>query len=317
MRQKVAIVGAGNVGATCAQRILERAKADVALVDIAEGLAQGKALDLAEAAPLEHHDCRIVGSTDYQVIEGSQVVVVTAGLARKPGMSRSDLLEANAKIIQSIIPQVVARAPQAILVMVTNPLDAMTYLGWRLSRFPKERVMGMAGVLDSARLRFFVAERLKVSVKDVQALVLGGHGDTMVALARYTTVSGIPITELLPPADVEGLIQRTRDGGAEVVKLLKTGSAFYAPASSVAEMVGSILLDEHRILPACAWLTGQYGLKDIFCGVPVRLGLKGVEQVVEVSLTAEEKKALQNSAAAIRQDMEAVDTFLKGSTVKV
>ena len=310
MRRKVAVIGAGNVGATCAQRILERAKADVALVDIAEGLAQGKALDLAQASPLEHHDCRVVGSTDYRVIEGSDLVVVTAGLPRKPGMSRSDLLEANAKIIQSIIPQIVTHAPQAILIMVTNPLDAMTYLAWRISRFPKERVVGMAGVLDSARLRFFVADRLKVSVKDVQALVLGGHGDSMVAVSRYTTVSGIPIAQLLPPAEVQALIERTRDGGAEVVKLLKTGSAFYAPASSVAEMVGSILLDEQRILPACAYLSGQYHLRDLFCGVPVRLGSRGVEQIVEVSLDPQEQQALAASAAAVRQEMEAVDAFL-------
>ncbi len=309
MRPKVGIVGAGNVGATCAQRILERGIADVALVDVVEGLAAGKALDLAQAAPLEGHDGHIVGSTDYQGIEGAQVAVVTAGLARKPGMSRSDLLEANAKIVQSIVPQVTAHAPQAILIMVTNPLDAMTYLAWKLSGFPKERVLGMAGVLDSARLRYFVAHRLKVSVKKVQALVLGGHGDSMVPLPRYTTVSDVPITELLPPAEIQQLIQRTREGGAEVVKLLQSGSAFYAPASSVAEMVQAILLNEHRILPACAYLTGQYGLKDVFCGVPVRLGTRGVEEVIEVDLTSEEKAALESSAQGVRQEMDAVDAL--------
>ncbi len=311
MRQKVAIIGAGNVGATCAQRILERGLADVALVDLVEGLAQGKSLDLAEAAPLEGHDGSISGSVTYEGIEGSKVVVVTAGLARKPGMSRSDLLEANAKIIQSIIPQIVTHAPQAILIVVTNPLDVMTYLAWRLSRFPTERVLGMAGVLDSARLRTFVAEKLKTSVKDVQAMVLGGHGDSMVPLPRYTTVSGVPITELLSPSEVEQLIQRTRDGGAEVVKLLKTGSAFFAPASSVAEMVQSILKDEKRLLPACVYLKGQYGLRDVFCGVPVRLGTRGVEEVVEVSLSPEEKAALTASAHGVRQEMDAADAFLK------
>ena len=315
MRDKIAIVGAGNVGATCAQRILERGIADVALVDVVEGLAQGKALDLAQAAPIEGHDRAIVGSTGYDILQGAQVVVVTAGLARKPGMSRSDLLEANAKIIQSIIPQVVSHAPQAILVMVTNPLDVMTYCAWRLSGFQKERIMGMAGVLDSARLRTFVAQRLKVSVRDVQALVLGGHGEGMVPVPRYTTVSGIPITELLPASEVQQLLQRTRDGGAEVVKLLKSGSAFYAPASSAADMVQAILLDEKRILPACVRLSGQFGLKDLFCGVPVRLGSRGVEEILEVTLTPEEKKALAASAQGVRQECESLEALL-GSGVK-
>ncbi len=311
MRQKVAVIGAGNVGATCAQRIVERRLADVALVDVVDGLAAGKALDLAEAAPLENHDCRIVGSTHYDIIQGAKVVVVTAGLARKPGMSRSDLLEANAKIVGSIIPHVATHAPDAILLMVTNPLDIMTYCAWRLTGWDSRRVIGMAGVLDSARLRFFVAERLGVSVKEVQALVLGGHGDSMVPLPRYTTVAGVPLTELLPSADLQALIQRTRDGGAEVVKLLKTGSAFYAPASSVADMVQAIVLDEKRLLPACVRLSGHYGLKDVFCGVPVRLGADGIEQIVEVPLSAEEKSALAASAKGVRADMEAADAFLK------
>ncbi|MBI3322506.1 MAG: malate dehydrogenase [Candidatus Omnitrophica bacterium] len=307
MRRKVAVIGAGNVGATCAQRVLERGIADVALVDVVDGLAQGKALDLAEAAPLEGHDGRIAGSTSYEIIAGAEVVVVTAGLVRKPGMSRSDLLEANAKIVRSIVPHVVTHAPKAVLIVVTNPLDIMTYCAWKLTGWPSERVMGMAGVLDSARLRFFVAERLKVSVKDVDALVMGGHGDSMVPLPRCTTVSGVPVTELLPKAEVDQIMQRTRDGGAEVVKLLKTGSAFYAPASSAADMVQAILGDEQRVLPTCVRLTGQYGLKDVFCGVPARLGARGVEQVVEVPLSAEEKAALAASAKTVREEMQALD----------
>ncbi len=322
---KVAVIGAGNVGATCAQRILERDLADVALVDVVEGLAEGKALDLAQAAPLEGHDRKIVGSTRYDLIRGAQVVVVAAGMARRPGMSRSDLLEANAKIVSSIIPQVVSHCPNAILLMVTNPLDAMTYLAWRLTGWPEgrgaasssrsrwlpKRVLGMAGVLDSARLRTFVAERLGVPVKEVQALILGGHGDSMVPLAAHTTVSGRPITELLPAEEVDRLMQRARDGGAEIVKLLKAGSAFYAPASSAAEMVQSIVRDEKRLLAACVRLSGQYGLRDLFCGVPIRLGAGGVEEIVELSLTDEEKSALAASAQGVRQEMQAVDAFLK------
>lgn len=310
MPPKVAVIGAGNVGATCAQRILERDLADVALVDVVDGVAQGKALDLAEAAPLEGHDRKITGSTSYEILQGSSVVVVTAGMARKPGMSRSDLLESNAKIVGSVIPQIVRHCPDAILIVVTNPLDLMTYLAWKLSRWPRERVMGMAGVLDSARLRFFVAERLKVSVKEVRALVLGGHGDQMVPLPCHTTVSGVPLTELLPAAEIDRLMQRTRDGGAEVVKLLKTGSAFYAPASSAADMVQAILRDEHRLLPACVQLTGSYGLRDVFCGVPVKLGRRGLEEVVELSITPQEKAALEKSAAGVREEMQAVDALL-------
>lgn len=310
MRPKIAVIGAGNVGATCAQRILERDLADVALVDVVEGMAQGKALDLAQAAPLEGHGRAITGSTSYEIIRGASVVVITAGMARKPGMSRGDLLEANAKIVGSIVPQVVAQCPDAILITVTNPLDAMTYLAWKLSRFPRERVIGMAGVLDSARLRFFVAERLKVSVRDVQAQVLGGHGDQMVPLPRHTTVSGIPLPELLPMAEIDRLMQRTREGGAEVVKLLKTGSAYYAPASSAADMVQAILGDEHRLLPACVHLKGSYGLRDVFCGVPIRLGARGIEEIVELPLSESEKKALAVSAEGVRQEMQAVDALL-------
>ncbi|MBI3323260.1 MAG: malate dehydrogenase [Candidatus Omnitrophica bacterium] len=311
MRRKVAVIGAGNVGATCAQRLLERAIADVALVDVVEGLAQGKALDLAEAAPLEGHDGRITGSTSYEIIQGAQVVVVTAGLARKPGMSRGDLLEQNTRIVQAVIPNIVKHAPDSILIMVTNPLDIMTYCSWKLTGWSRERVMGMAGVLDSARLRFFVAERLKVSVKEVEAMVLGGHGDSMVPLPRHTTVSGRPITELLPKPEIDQIMQRTRDGGAEVVKLLKTGSAFYAPASSVADMAQAILGDERRVLPACVRLSGEYGLKDVFCGVPARLGARGVEEVVELSLAPEERAALAASAQGVREEMQALDALLK------
>jgi malate dehydrogenase len=310
MKRKVAIVGAGNVGATCAQRVLERGLADVALVDVVDGLAAGKALDLGQAAPLEGHDCRITGSTSYEIIQGAQVVVVTAGLTRRPGISRSDLLSANAKIVGSIIPQVKANCPNAVLITVTNPLDTMTYLSWKLTGWSPERVIGMAGVLDSARLRYFVAEKLGLSVQDVDAMVMGGHGDTMVPLPRYTTVAGIPLTELLPAVEVEQLMRRTRDGGAEVVKLLKTGSAFYAPASSAADMVQAILNDEHRLLPACVRLSGQYGLKDLFCGVPIRLGAKGVEKIVELSLTDSEKTALKASAEAVRKEIQEVDALV-------
>lgn len=313
MRPKIAVIGAGHVGATCAQRILERNLADVALVDVVEGLAQGKALDLAQAAPLEGHGRAVQGSTSYEIIRGCSAVVVTAGLARQPGMSRSDLLEANAKIVGSIVPQVVAQCPDAVLLIVTNPLDAMTYLAWRMSQFPRERVIGMAGVLDSARLRFFVAERLKVSARDVHAQVLGGHGDQMVPLPRYTTVSGVALTELLPMAEIDRLMQRTREGGAEVVRMLKTGSAYYAPASSAADMVQAILGDERRLLPACVHLNGPYGLRDVFCGVPIRLGGRGVEEIVELPLNESEKKALAVSAEGVRQEMQAVDRILKGS----
>ena len=305
-RVTVGIVGAGHVGGTCAQRVLEWDLADVALVDVVEGLAAGKALDLAEAALVEGHDRRIVGSTSYEVLAGAAVVVITAGLARRPGMSRSDLLDANAAIVGGIVPQVVAHAPEAVLVVVTNPLDVMTHLAWQRSGFPPTRVVGMAGVLDSARFRTFIAQRLQVSGREVSALVLGGHGDSMVPLPRYTTVAGVPLPELLPAEEIERLVQRTRQGGAEVVALLKAGSAFYAPASAVADMVQAILRDERRLLPCCAYLTGQYGLTDIFCGVPVTLGARGVEAVVELPLREPERDALQRSAQAVRQDLEAL-----------
>jgi len=312
-KPKVGIIGAGNVGATCAQRILERDIADVALVDVVAGLAAGKALDLAQAAVLEGHDGKIVGSHEYTGLQGAQIVVITAGMARKPGMTREDLLEANAKIVHSIVPRVMSQAPEAILILVSNPLDAMAYLASQMTKWGPRRVFGMAGVLDSARLRCFVAEKLKVSVKEVQGLVLGGHGDTMVPVPEMTTVAGVPITKLLPKEEVEQLIERTRKGGAEIVGLLKTGSAFYAPASSTADMVQAILLNENRILPVCAWLTGQYGLDKVYCGVPARLGQGGLREVVEIPLSDAAKKSLNQSADAVRKEMKAIDAFLNAA----
>lgn len=298
---KVSVIGAGNVGAATAQRILERNLADIVLIDIVEGLAQGKALDMMESAPLEGYSCDIIGSQDYGEVKDSDVVVITAGLARKPGMSREDLLKQNADIVRPIVEKIVLYAPGSIIIVVTNPLDAMAYLTYKVSGFQKNHVMGMAGVLDSVRLRYFIAKELDVSIKDVQAMVLGSHGDMMVPLLRYTTVSGIPITELLPKEKIERLIQHTRDGGAELVALLKTGSAYYAPASSIADMVESILKDEKRILPVCALLDGEYGLKDVFCGIPVKLGKVGVEEVIQLKLSSDELTSLKNSAEKVKE----------------
>ncbi len=300
-RPKITVVGAGNVGATVAQYAVERELGDVVLVDVVEGLPQGKALDLLQAGPVHRYDCRLVGSNGYDETAGSDIVVITAGLARKPGMTRDDLLFKNAEIVTAVVAQVAPRSPQAILVLVTNPLDAMVQLAWRKSGFPPERVVGMAGVLDSARFRTFIARELDVSVENVTAFVLGGHGDTMVPLPRYSTVAGIPITELLPPERIQALVQRTRDGGAEIVGLLKTGSAYYAPAASTVEMVEAILKDKKKILPCAAYLTGQYGVRGLYVGVPVKLGRGGVEQVIEIRLTDEERAAFQRSAAAVRE----------------
>jgi malate dehydrogenase len=299
-RRKVTVIGAGNVGATAAQRIAEAGVADVYLVDVVEGLPQGKALDLAESAPLQHHDQIVFGTNDYADTTESDVIVVTAGLARQPGMSRDDLLLKNAAIVRNVVTQAVHYSPDAILIMVTNPLDAMVHVALDASGFPRERVMGMAGVLDSARFRAFIAQDLGVSASDVSAFVLGGHGDTMVPIPRYSTVGGIPLPELMKADRIAELVDRTRTGGAEVVALLKTGSAFYAPASSVLHMVDSILNDRKRVLPCAVLLKGEYKIDDLVVGVPVILGAAGVERIIEVSLTAEEMRALHTSAGSVR-----------------
>ncbi|MGH9797289.1 MAG: malate dehydrogenase [Candidatus Polarisedimenticolia bacterium] len=301
MRRKVSIIGAGNVGASAAERIALRQLADVVLVDIVEGLPQGKALDLGEAGPIDGYDVRIAGSNGYEETRGSDIVVITSGLPRKPGMSRDDLLQKNFEIVRGVTEQVARHSPKAVLIVVSNPLDAMAWTALKVSRFPRERVLGMAGVLDSARMRFFIAEAAGVSVQDTHAFVLGGHGDSMVPLPRYSTVSGIPITELLPRETVDAIVQRTRDGGIEVVNLLKTGSAYYAPASSIVQMVEAILLDRHRILPCAICCDGEYGYRDLFLGVPARLGAGGLERVIEIRLTPDEKAALDRSAAAVRE----------------
>jgi len=301
MRKKVSIVGAGNVGATTAHWIASKELADVVLVDVVEGIPQGKALDLLEAMPIEKRDVHVTGSNDYAVTANSDIVVITAGIPRKPGMSRDDLLHTNFKIMSDVVAKVVAQSPECILIIVSNPLDAMAQTAYRQAGFNRERVIGMAGVLDSARFRTFIAEELKVSVENVTAFVLGGHGDTMVPLARYSTVAGIPITELIPPDRLEQLIQRTRDGGAEIVKYLKTGSAYYAPSSAVTEMAEAILKDKKKILPCAAFLQGEYGIDGYYIGVPCKLGAAGLEQIIEIKLTPEEDAALKKSAAAVKE----------------
>ena len=311
MRRKITVVGAGNVGATTAQRLAERDYADVVLVDIVEGMPQGKALDMQQAAPLWHKGGKIEGANDLAAVKGSDVVIMTAGFPRKPGMSRTDLLKANADIVRPAAEAVKAHAPNAYVVVVTNPLDVMAHLFWKVSGFPKNRVMGMAGILDSARFRAFIAMELGVSGADVQAMVLGGHGDSMVPLPRYTTVGGITVTELIPADRLAQIVQRTRDGGAEIVKLLKTGSAYYAPAMSAVEMAEAILTDQKRLVPCSVLLQGEYGLKDLFLGVPVILGGKGVEKILELELTAEDKAALGKSGA----DVAAAIAELSGATV--
>ena len=300
-RNKVTVIGAGNVGATAAQRIAEVGLADVVLIDIVEGLPQGKGLDLAEAAPVVPHDARIIGTNDYADTAGSDVVVVTSGIARKPGMSRDELMATNAGIVRSVVQAAVQHSPDAILVIVTNPLDAMCHVAMQASGFPRERVLGMAGVLDSARFRAFIAMELGVSVEDTHAFVLGGHGDTMVPLPRYSTVAGIPITELMTPERVQALVERTANGGAEIVALLKTGSAYYAPAAATFEMVESILKDRKRVLPCAAHLDGEYGIDGLFVGVPVVLGARGMERVIEIKLSADERAAFDRSAGAVRE----------------
>jgi malate dehydrogenase len=305
MRRKVTVVGAGNVGSTAAMRLAEKELADVILVDVLEGIPAGKALDLTQAAPIEEHDCRIVGCTeDYSDVKDSDIVIITAGIPRKPGMSRDDLLSTNMNIMKTVVEAVAAAAPNAILIIVSNPLDAMCHVAYDVSGFPKNRVIGMAGVLDSARFRAFIAMELDVSVENVHAFVLGGHGDTMVPVSRYSTVAGVPITELLPQERIQAIEQRTRDGGAEIVGLLKTGSAYYAPASAAVEMAEVILKDKKKILPCAAYLEGEYGVQNLFIGVPVKLGAKGVEQIIEIKLNEEEQKSLDHSADAVRNLVE-------------
>ena len=303
-RPKITVVGAGNVGASVAQYCVERELADVVLVDVIDGVPQGKALDLAQAGPIHGYDSALVGANGYDETGDSDVVVITAGLARKPGMTRDDLLFKNAEIVGGVVDQVVARSRNAILVLVTNPLDAMVQLAWKRSGFPAKRVIGMAGVLDSARFRTFIARELDVSVENVTAFVLGGHGDTMVPLPRYSTVAGIPITELLPQERIDALVTRTANGGAEIVNYLKTGSAYYAPAAAAVEMVEAILKDKKKILPCAAYLEGQYGVKGFYVGVPAKLGRAGVEQIIEIKLTAEEQAAFDKSVAAVRELVE-------------
>jgi malate dehydrogenase len=303
-KSKVTVVGAGNVGGTTAQRLAERNYADVVLVDIVEGLPQGKALDILESGPVLGFDSKVVGSNGYEESAGSDVVVITSGSPRKPGMSRDDLLKTNQNIVQSVTREAVKHSPEAILVMVANPLDAMCHVAMEVSGFPRQRVVGMAGILDTARYRTFIAEELQVSVRDVFALVLGGHGDTMVPLPSMATVSGVAITELMPQDRVEAIVDHTRNGGAEIVGLLQSGSAFYAPSAAAVEMVDAILLDQKRILPCAAYLQGEYGVEDLFVGVPLKLGASGIEEIVELDLQYDELEELRHSAGAVRELVE-------------
>ena len=301
MNRKVTVVGAGNVGATLAQRLVDQELADVVLIDIVEGMPQGKGLDIMQATPVEGSDSRVIGTNDYRDTAGSDVVVITAGIARKPGMSRDDLLNTNYKIVKECTENAVKHSPSCVLIVVSNPLDAMCQVAYKASGFPKHRVFGMAGILDSARMRTFIALELGVSVENTHAFVLGGHGDTMVPLPRYSTVAGIPITELLPPEKVDAIVKRTANGGAEIVAFLKTGSAYYAPSSSTAEMVDAVLKDKHKVLPCCCYLEGEFGIKGLYVGVPAQLGAKGIEKIWEIKLTESERAALQKSAAAVKE----------------
>ncbi len=307
MLNKITVVGAGNVGATTAQRLAEKELArQVVLVDVIEGVPQGKGLDLWESAPIEGYDTRLIGTNEYGPSEGSDIVVITAGIARKPGMSRDDLLNTNAGIVKQVAEHVKNSSPNAIVIVVSNPLDVMSWVAMKMTGFPRERVLGMAGVLDTARYRSFLAEALDVSVRDIQAMVLGGHGDTMVPLLSYTSVSGIPVTQLLDQAKLDAIISRTRSGGAEIVKYLKTGSAYYAPSAAVVQMCEAIAFDQKRVLPCAAWLQGEYGQSGVFLGVPCKLGRAGLEKIFEVSLTDDERAALAKSADAVREPMSAV-----------
>jgi malate dehydrogenase len=307
MVNKITVVGAGNVGATTAQRVAEKELArTVVMVDVAEGIPQGKALDQWQSAPIEGFDSRIIGTNGYEETKDSDIVIITAGIARKPGMSRDDLLNTNAGIVKSVSEQIAKSSPKAILIVVSNPLDVMCYVAMKASGFPRQRVIGMAGVLDTGRYRAFLAEALDCSVRDIQAMVLGGHGDTMVPLISYTSVSGIPITQLMDRATLDKIVDRTRNGGAEIVKHLKTGSAYYAPSAGAVQMAEAIVNDQRRILPCAAWLEGEYGMKGLFLGVPCKLGKNGLEKVIEVELTADEKAALSKSADAVREPMAAI-----------
>ena len=306
MRRKVTVVGSGNVGATVAHRLADKQLADVVMIDILEGVPQGKGLDLLEAGPIEGYDVRVKGTNNYADTANSDVVVMTAGFPRKPGMSRDDLLKANYDVVKSAIEQAVKYSPDSILIVVTNPLDAMAQTAYKVSGFSKNRVIGMAGVLDTARYRTFIAEALSVSVQNVQGFVLGGHGDAMVPVPRYTTVAGIPVGELMPKEQLDQIITRTRNGGAEIVNLLKAGSAYYAPSAAVVEMIDAIFNDRKKILPCAAYLEGEYGIKGLFVGVPVKLGARGIEQIIEIKLTLEEQAALQKSAAAVKELVEVI-----------
>lgn len=309
-REKITVIGAGNVGGTTAQRLVESGRYDVVLLDAVDGIPQGKALDLMHAAPLVGSDGQIQGTTDYKATAGSALVVITSGVPRKPGMSREELLATNAKIVRDVVQKVTADSPQAILLVVTNPLDAMTYVAHKVSKFPRERVLGMAGVLDSARFQAFIAAELRVPAKNVQAMVLGGHGDSMVPLIRHTTVAGVPLSERLPKDRIEALVKRTQDGGAEIVALLKTGSAYYAPSASIAAMVDAIMMDSKKIMPCAAMCRGEYGVDGLFVGVPVKLGRRGVEEIVQLSLSKDEQAALAKSAASVKELCALVDRYL-------
>lgn len=301
---KITVVGAGNVGATAAQRIVDKELAnEVVLIDIVDGLPQGKGLDMFESTPVEGADTRVVGTNDYAATAGSDIIVITAGIARKPGMTREQLQETNAGIVKSVTEQVAPKSPKSIIIVVSNPLDVMTYVAYKVSGFDRSRVMGMAGILDTARYRSFIAEALNVSVKDIQALVLGGHGDSMVPLVRYTTIAGVPLSEFMDRETMEKIVKRTRDGGIEIVNYLKTGSAYYAPSAAAVEMVEAIVKNQNRILPCAAWLQGEYGMRDTFVGVPVKLNRKGIEKVVEVPLTEEEKAGLAKSAGEVKANI--------------
>lgn len=302
-RKKITIVGAGNVGATAAHWAAEKELGDIVLVDIIEGMPQGKALDLMESRPVEGFDVTISGTNTYEETAGSDIVIITSGLPRRPGMSREDLLQKNKEIVTSVTKSVVAQSPDTIIIIVSNPLDTMTYLAKEVSGFPKNRVMGMAGILDTARFRVFIAMELNVSVEDIQALVLGGHGDSMIPLPRYSSVGGIPLPQLLSEEKIDKIVARTRKAGGEIVALLKTGSAFYSPSASAIQMAEAIIKDKKRILPCCAYLEGEYGLNDLYFGVPVKLGREGVEEVMEVELTSEEKELVQKSGAAVKKSI--------------